>query len=377
MSLLDRLVKNSTIKLTSSLDTSKVFGKKEMAPTQVPMVNVALSGKIDGGLSPGLLLLAGPSKHFKSAFALLMAAAYMKKHDDAVLMFYDSEFGTPQSYFESFGIEMNRVIHTPIVNVEELKFDIVKQLDAIEKKDHVCIVIDSIGNLASKKEADDALDGRSVADMSRAKALKSLFRIVTPHLNLKDIPLIAVNHTYKEIGLFPKDVVSGGTGIYYSADAIWIIGRQQDKVGTEIQGYHFIINIEKSRHVKEKSKIPISVSWEGGIVRWSGLMQVAEDGGYLRKPKTGWYEAIDPATGEIISEKLMRAKEISNNSEFWENMLKKTDFGEYIKKKYTMGSSGSIMREDNSSIDDSDDDTDDTDDRYEAMVSQDKEFEGE
>ncbi len=141
-------------------------------------------------------------------------------------------------------------------------------------------------------------------------------------------------------------VVTHNTGIYYSADAIWIIGRQQDKVGTEIQGYHFIINIEKSRHVKEKSKIPISVSWEGGIVRWSGLMQVAEDGGYLRKPKTGWYEAVDPTTGEIISEKLMRAKEISNNSEFWENMLKKTDFGEYIKKKYTMGSSGSIMRED-------------------------------
>jgi hypothetical protein len=210
MSLLDKLVKNSTIKMTSSLDTSKVFGKKEMAPTLVPMVNVALSGKIDGGLSPGLLLLAGPSKHFKSAFALLMAAAYMKKYDDGVLLFYDSEFGTPQSYFESFGIEMHRVVHTPIVNVEELKFDIVKQLDAIEKKDHVCIVIDSIGNLASKKEADDALDGKSVADMSRAKALKSLFRIVTPHLNLKDIPLIAVNHTYKEIGLFPKDVVSGG-----------------------------------------------------------------------------------------------------------------------------------------------------------------------
>lgn len=345
MSLLDKLIKNSTVKMTSSLDSSKVFGKKDMAPTPVPMVNVALSGNIDGGLSPGLLLLAGPSKHFKSAFALLMAAAYLKKHDDAILLFYDSEFGTPQAYFESFGIDMSRVVHTPIVNVEELKFDIVKQLDNIEKKDNVVVVIDSIGNLASKKEADDALDGKSVADMSRAKALKSLFRIVTPHLNLKDIPLIAVNHTYKEIGLFPKDVVSGGTGIYYSADAIWIIGRQQDKVGTEIQGYHFIINIEKSRHVKEKSKIPISVSWEGGIVRWSGLMQVAEEGGYIRKPKTGWYEAVNPETGEIISEKLMRAKEITNNSEFWQKMLSETNLAEFISKRYTIGSSGSIMRD--------------------------------
>ncbi len=268
MSLLDKLVKNSTIKLTAPLMESKVYGKKDMAPTPVPMVNVALSGRIDGGVAPGLLVLAGPSKHFKSAFALLMAGAYLERNKDAILLFYDSEFGTPQSYFESFGIDMARTVHTPITNVEELKFDISQQLDKIEKKDNVIIIIDSVGNLASKKEVEDALDGKSVADMSRAKALKSLFRIVTPHLNLKDIPLIAVNHTYKEIGLFPKDIVSGGTGIYYSADAIWIIGRQQDKVGTEIQGYHFVINIEKSRHVKEKSKIPISVSWEGGIARW-------------------------------------------------------------------------------------------------------------
>jgi len=58
MSLLDKLVKNSTIKLTAPIEESKVFGKKEMAPTSVPMVNVALSGRIDGGVSPGLLVLA-------------------------------------------------------------------------------------------------------------------------------------------------------------------------------------------------------------------------------------------------------------------------------------------------------------------------------
>jgi len=360
MSLLDKLVKNSTIKLTAPLMESKVYGKKDMAPTPVPMINVALSGRIDGGVVPGLLVLAGPSKHFKSAFALLMAAAYMQRNDDAVLLFYDAEFGTPQAYFESFGIDMNRVVHTPIVNVEELKFDIVQQLDQITKNEKVIIIIDSIGNLASKKEAEDALDGKSVADMTRAKALKSLFRIVTPHLNLKDIPLIAVNHTYKEIGLFPKDVVSGGTGIYYSADAIWIIGRQQDKVGTEIQGYHFIINIEKSRHVKEKSKIPISVSYEGGIVKWSGLMDVAEKGGYLRKPKVGWYEAVDPSTGEVISEKLMRAKEVNDSKDFWLMMFEKTNLGQFIKDSYTIGASGSIMREDNAiqAIDDVLDDED-------------------
>jgi hypothetical protein len=85
--------------------------------------------------------------------------------------------------------------------------------------------------------------------------------------------MVVVNHTYKEIGMFPKDIVGGGTGSYYSADNIYILGRQQDKDGTEIVGYHFIINVEKSRYVKEKSKIPISVSFEGGIQKYSGLLR--------------------------------------------------------------------------------------------------------
>ena len=344
-SLMEKLAKNSTIKATSNIMDSKVFGKKEMSPTPVPMVNVALSGRIDGGLTPGLLMLAGPSKHFKSAFALLMAAAYQKKYPEAVILFYDSEFGTPQSYFESFDVDMDRVIHTPITDVEQLKFDIMQQLDGLDKKDKVCIVIDSIGNLASKKELEDAMSGKSVADMSRAKQMKSLFRMVTPHLNLKDIPLVAVNHTYKEIGLYPKDIVSGGTGAYYSADAIWIIGRQQEKVDKEIAGYHFIINIEKSRHVREKAKIPVSVTFEGGISKWSGLMDVAEAGGYIVKPKVGWYEAVDPSTGEVLCDKMMRAKEIADNKEFWLMMFEKTDIANFIKEKYTMATK-SLLEDD-------------------------------
>ena len=221
------------------------------------------------------------SKHFKTSFALKIASSYLENKKDSVLLFYDSEFGSPQSYFEQFNIPMDRVLHTPITNVEELKFDLIKQFEELDRDDNVIVVIDSIGNLASKKELEDALSEKSVADMSRAKALKGLFRMSTPYLKMKNIPLIAVNHTYKEIGLFPKDIVGGGTGIYYSADNIWIVGRQQDKSGTEIKGYHFIINIDKSRYVKEKSKIPISVSWEGGIQSYSGLLDVAVNGGYI------------------------------------------------------------------------------------------------
>jgi len=210
MSIMDKLKKNSRIKHTSILNESEFFSEKEVTPIDVPMLNVALSGKLNGGLTSGLTVLAGPSKHFKTSFALKIAAAYLKSDPDAIMLFYDSEFGSPQSYFDAFGIDTSRVLHTPITNVEELKFDLINQLEAMEKSDKVIIVIDSIGNLASKKELDDALDEKSVADMSRAKALKGLFRMSTPYLTMKNIPLLAINHTYKEIGLFPKDIVGGG-----------------------------------------------------------------------------------------------------------------------------------------------------------------------
>ena len=264
-----------------------------------------------------------------------MAAAYLKKHKDAVLLFYDSEFGSPQAYFEQYEIDTSRVLHTPITNVEELKFDLIGQLENIERKDKVVIMIDSVGNLASKKELEDAINEKSVADMSRAKALKGLFRMTTPYLNMRDIPLIAVNHTYMEIGLFPKAVVSGGTGIYYSADNIWILGRQQDKVGTEIKGYHFVINVEKSRYVKEKSKIPISVSWDGGVQSYSGLLDVALSGDYVAKPSNGWYCRVDRTTGELVDPKV-REKDTLDPG-FWEPIFAETDFKDYIQSKFAIG----------------------------------------
>ena len=334
MSIMDKLKKNSKVKFTEVLSESKFFNDKDMVQTNVPMMNVALSGSIDGGLAPGLTVLAGPSKHFKTSFALIMASSYLAKYQDAVLLFYDSEFGSPQEYFETFDIDTNRVLHTPVTNVEELKFDLIAQLEGLERNDKVIIIIDSVGNLASKKELEDAVNEKSVADMSRAKALKGLFRMCTPYLNMKNIPMIAVNHTYKEIGLFPKDVVSGGTGIYYSADNIWIIGRRQDKQGTEIKGYHFVINIEKSRYVKEKSAIPISVSWEGGVQQWSGLLEVALDGKYVAKPSNGWYCTVSQETGELLEPKVREKDTL--NEQFWKPILDNTNFKQYVTEKFKL-----------------------------------------
>jgi hypothetical protein len=167
--------------------------------------------------------------------------------------------------------------------------------------------------------------------MSRAKQIKSLFRMITPHLTLKDIPMVVVNHTYKEIGMFPKDIVGGGTGSYYSADTIWILGRQQEKTGTELTGYNFIINVEKSRYVREKSKIPVTVSFDGGINKWSGLLDIALEGNFVSKPSNGWYAKVDQETGEVLEKKRF---DDTQTEEFWKDILANERFREFVRKKY-------------------------------------------
>lgn len=332
MSLLDKIKKNSTIKESAILATSKFFTESDMIPTNIPALNIALSGSIDGGFVPGLTLWAGPSKHFKSMFSLLMAKAYMDKYPDAPLIFYDCEFGTPKAYFESLGIDQTRVLHVPIMNMEEFKFDCIQQLEQLERGDRLVIVVDSLGNMSSKKEMEDALDGKSVQDMSRAKQMKSIFRMITPYLNVLDLPMIAVNHVYDSTGLYPTKIVSGGTGVYLSANTIFIVGRQQQKEGTDVVGYDFIINVEKSRFVRERSKIPIEVSFDGGISKWSGLLDIALESGDVIKPSNGWYSRIDHKTAEPEDKKWRRKD--TNCKDFWMPILTSKHFNDYVRTTY-------------------------------------------
>lgn len=356
MSLLEKMLKSGSIKESSVLAKSKFFGVKDATPTDLPILNIAFSGTLDGGLLPGLTVVAGESKSFKTMLSLYCMKAFLDKNTEGVALLYDSEFGVTPEYLTGFGIDTNRVIHIPITDVEQLKFDILQKLQAVESKEKVFIMIDSIGNLASKKEVEDAENEKSVADMSRAKSLKSLFRIVTPYLTTKSIPCLAINHVYKEIGLYPKSIVSGGTGIYYSANQIFIITRAQEKDNDGLTGFRFTINIEKSRYVKEKSKLPFTVLMNGGIQKWSGLFDLAMESGHITSAKKGWYQLVDMSTGEV-DEKSYRARELENNDELFGKFLKDPTFKDFIEKRFKLTAASGNDTSDNDDEDlDSDDD---------------------
>lgn len=155
-----------------------------------------------------------------------------------------------------------------------------------------------------------------------------------------DISVTDAHHYILENG-----VVTHNTGIMYSSDTVIIFGKSQEKDGAELSGWTFTMNIEKSRRVKEKSKLPFTVKFEGGIQRWSGLLDLALESGHVVKPSNGWYSKVDPETGEV-EDKKYREKD-TNTSEFWLPIVKNESFQEWVKNRFQIAN-GALMQEEDS-----------------------------
>lgn len=339
--LIQKMLKLGSVNGTSVLSESSFFSAKNFIHTNLPILNVAFSGDLDGGMLPGLTIFAGESKTFKSLLGLYCMKAYLEKYPDSIGILYDSEFGISEEYIKGFGIDPTRVLHIPVEHIEHLKFDFVKKLEGISKGDKVFFMVDSIGQIASKKETEDALDEKSVADMTRAKAIRSLLRLITIQLTMKDIPCIMINHVYQSIGgMFPTTVIPGGTAVTYSANQIFVITKAQEKSSDgELEGWKFTINTFKSRFVKEKSKLPFNVMYESGIQKYSGMLDLAIESGEVVKPKNGWYALVDKETGEISGNVRFNK---TQTDEFLGEVVNRPTFKKFIIDKYKLSMSSPI-----------------------------------
>jgi hypothetical protein len=338
-SLINKIIKASENKYGDILTDSEVVNNKDFFSTDVLGMNIAFSGELDGGMEPGVLQIVGESKSFKTLFGLVIGKSYMNKYKDSVMILFDSEFGAAKEYFDSVGIDSDRVIHLPIVTVEDLKIQINKILDKIERGEKVFLMVDSIGLLASNKELNDAIDGKEVADLTRARALTSFWRTVTAQVSLKDIPMVVINHSYDSMASFiPQKIVKGGKGGYLASSAIWMISRAQEKGKGEdgnkqLKGYKFTITIEKSRTAKEKSKLPIIVTFDGGIDKLSGILDIAVEGKFIKELPRKMYRYNDVDFHE------------DDSKQYVEQVIKTPEFAEYIRNTYKLcpGEAGSLL----------------------------------
>ena len=281
--------------------------------------------------------------HHNSVFCLVAMSAYLKKYPDATAVFFDSELGSRKEYFKSADIDMSRVIHVVVRTVEELKINVVNILSQIEKNEKVFMFVDSISQLASNKEIDDAMNADVKVDLTRAKAVNSLFRMITTDLSVKKIPFFCINSFYSDMAnKYAEANIKGGKQIFLSSDTILMVTRSQEKVDGEFVGFNFNYNVMKSRFVQEKSKVSVTVTFDGGIDRESGLIEMARDGGFIDMPKSGWYTRTKLIDG-LEDSKSYRAKEMTGD-EFWKPILESKAFKQYIEDAYGLAG-GALIKD--------------------------------
>ena len=333
--LKSKLVKNDTLKHTSFVDQS-TFYVDEFYDTSIPALNVALSARLDGGFSRGSTLIAGDSQTFKTMFMLTLAKSYLESNPDAIFVFYDVEFGTNKDSFQSVGIDTTRVLHKPITNVDQLTHDVTVLLDNLDESDDVFIGIDSLGAIASKKEQDDALAGNDKADMTRAKKITAFWRIVNPYLNILKIPMVAIGQTYETQEFISKTVIKGGKGNEYFPNNTWLITKAQikSKDKKKFLGSTFNVNVYKGRLTRAKSKFPIRVTYDGGIDKFSALLDIGLDLGFIKKGKISRSHSYYP----VDNPSLECVLEDSSCIEFWADLLENQEFKDAVYNRYSLGS---------------------------------------
>lgn len=347
-SLMAKLLKaNKKDENVSVLADTGLLDKNVICSTTVPMIDVAWSGRPDGGIIPGIKMLVGDSRTFKTNFGLLDVKAYLDEFPDACCVFADSEFGANQKYWESFGIDTNRVLHLPVVDVEMMKKRLAQTLTALDPEDKVIVFIDSVSQLPSRKEAEDALTDKEAQDMTRARALNSFWRVITPIVNLHKWPLVWINSYYDSIGdKYAEKNIKGGKQGFLSSDAIWFITRSQEKGSDkELIGWNFNINIMKGRFVREKAKIPVTVLYDQGIYRWSGMLEVCRYLGLIDMPTNGWYCVNEKAGFTEAGKKkgeLKKRQKKDLDDDFWYAMMEQPNVIDAIAAFYSV-STGTLL----------------------------------
>lgn len=353
-SLLQRLKKASGSEYVTVLGDDE-YPIKEWISTRNYMLNALISGDPYKGIPTGRSVqLAGQKGTGKTmvAISLLNEAADMGYTG----CIFDSEFANnDKSDMQAKGVDVDNTLWSGVETIEDLKFQTINMLDEIDREERTFMMVDSLGNLSTRKETEDSKTGSEKRDMTRPSALKSYFRTVTMKAGYKNVPLVVINHVYADTSSFiPQDVVAGGGGPAFGSSITLLFSKSQLKDGDEVVGAIIKVKSEKNRFAKEKSTIRFTIDFnKGGIQKYSGLLEFAVDEGILVP------DSKIPKSGDVSKVKkfIYKGEELTKKQitpEFWEKALQ-DGLADVLRAKFkyqTVADELGLVTDDEEEIDD-------------------------
>ena len=261
--------------------------------------NALLSGSLYGGLPANkITALAGESATGKTYFLMGIIKNFLDKDSDAGVIYFESESALTKQLIVDRGIDSKRMVIMPVTTVQEFRTQALKVLDSYLLQDEadrkpLFLCLDSLGMLSTTKEVEDTAEGKETRDMTRAQILKAAFRVLTLKLGRAKVPMVVTNHTYDVIGsMFPQKEMGGGSGLKYAASSIIYLSRRKEKVGTEVVGNIIHCKNHKSRLTVENRIVDVRLTYDKGLDRYYGLLDLAEKYNVFKKISTR-YELPD------------------------------------------------------------------------------------
>jgi RecA/RadA recombinase len=258
------------------------------------ILNGLLSGSIlKGGIASNKILgIAGESATGKTYFALGIAAQFLKDNPEGAILYFDSEQAVTSEMITSRGLDPSRVAVFPVATVEQFRHQLLQIIDNYGKLDEkkrkpFFVVLDSLGMLSTSKETNDTLEGKEVRDMTRSQVIKGTFRVLTMKLGLYKIPMVVTNHTYDVVGAYvPTKEMGGGSGLKYAASTIIYLSKKKHKVDDVIVGNIIHCKLYKARFTRENKMVDVLLTFDSGLDRYYGLVDLALEQGVFKKVST-------------------------------------------------------------------------------------------
>tara|TARA_R110000850_G_scaffold136233_2_gene257353 strand:+ start:482 stop:1510 length:1029 start_codon:yes stop_codon:yes gene_type:complete len=255
--------------------------------------NALLSGSIYGGLASNkITAIAGESATGKTFFLMGIVKNFLDKNPNAGVIYFESESAITKQMIVDRGIDPDRMVIMPVTTVQEFRTDSLKVLDGYllqpeSKRQPLFLCLDSLGMLSTTKEVEDTADGKETRDMTRAQVLKAAFRVLTLKLGRAKVPMVVTNHTYDVVGsMFPQKEMGGGSGLKYAASSIIYLSKKKEKDGTEVVGNIIHCKNHKSRLTKENKMVDVRLTYDKGLDKYYGLLELAEKYGIFKKVST-------------------------------------------------------------------------------------------
>jgi len=261
--------------------------------------NALLSGSIYGGLPANkITALAGESATGKTYFLMGIVKNFLDANPDSGVVYFESESAITKQMVVDRGIDPNRMVIVPVTTVQEFRTQALKVLDGYMQQDvdirrPLFLCLDSLGMLSTTKEVEDTADGKETRDMTRAQVLKAAFRVLTLKLGKAKVPMVVTNHTYDSMGsMFPTKEMGGGSGLKYAASSIIFLSKKKEKDGTEVVGNIVHCKNHKSRLTIENKMVDVRLTYDKGLDKYYGLLELAEKYDIFKKVSTR-YEMPD------------------------------------------------------------------------------------